>query len=228
MKVRLLVATACAVVGMSLGGAAPASAATKCSGKGAKGILASSSARIYSLPSGGERKIYACLYSQNKRRFLGWEDECQQMTAASQFILAGPYVGYVETTCGLVSGDQDVVVRNIKTNKVKHAGGAVRFVGEAPGNEQSSYITDLVMSRTGSVAWIGEHDAESDGVGNGSGDQRQVRMLFEGSAIAGGDVVDEGLGIQPGTLALGPQQKDGFSWLYWQFGDQPRRAELKK
>ena len=86
MKVRLLV-TACAVVGATLAGAAPASAASKCSGKGAKGILSSASARVYSLPSGGERKIYACLYSQNKRRFLGWEDECQNMTAASRFIL---------------------------------------------------------------------------------------------------------------------------------------------
>lgn len=222
MKVRLLVATACAVVGMSLGGAAPASAATKCSGKGAKGIVSSGTARVFSLPSGGERKIYACLYSQNKKRFLGWDDECQNMTAASGFLLAGPYVGYTTTTCGLVSGDMSVVVRNIKTNKVKHGSSAVTNDG-GPADEPSTYVTDLVMTKTGSIGWIGEFDLKSDGVGN-EGDNRQVRVLFEG----GGSVVQEGLGIFPGSLALGPQQKEGFSWLYWSFGDAPQRYELKK
>ncbi|HEX2127535.1 MAG TPA: hypothetical protein VHF45_13370, partial [Thermoleophilaceae bacterium] len=165
MKVRLLVAACAVAVSMALP-AAPASAASKCSGKNARGILSSGSARVFSLPSGGERKIYACLYSQNKRRFLGWEDECQNMTAASQFVLSGPYVGYVETTCGLVSGSQSVVVRNIKTKAVKYSGGAVRIVDGGEDEEPSTYITDLVMSRTGSVAWIGEYDAASDGVGN--------------------------------------------------------------
>jgi hypothetical protein len=227
MKVRLLVA-ACAVVGAAFAGAAPASAASKCSGKGAQGILSSGNARVFSLPSGGERKIYACLFSQNKRRFLGWEDECQNMTAASQFILSGPYVGYVETTCGLVSGDQVVVVRDIKANKVKYRGGAVRIVDGGSDEEPSTYVTDLAMSRTGSVAWIGEYDAASDGVGSGTGDRRQVRMLFEGSAVAGGDVVEDNLAIAPGSLALGPQNKDGFSWLYFQVGDQPRTAKLQR
>jgi hypothetical protein len=225
MKVRLLVA-GCAVAGACLVPAAPASAATKCSGKGAKGIASTSSARVFSLPYKGERKIYACLLSQNKRRFLGWEGECQDMTAASNFLLSGPYVGYVETSCALVSGDQRVVVRNIKTNKVKHSGSAVTLDG-GPADEPSSYVTDLAMSKSGSVGWIGEFDLGSDGMGN-NGDQRQVRMLYEGVATAGGSVVDEGLAIVPGSLALGPQGNGGFGYLYWQFGDQPRTAKLPK
>lgn len=224
MRVRLLL-TACAVVGATFAGAAPASAASKCSGKGAQGILSSGSARIFSLPSGGERKIYACLFSQNKRRFLGWVGECQDTTAASRFILSGPYVGYVETTCALVSGDERVVVRNVKTNKVKHSGSAVTHDG-GPADEPSSFVTDLAMSRTGSIAWIGEFDLGSDGMGN-AGDSRQVRVLYDGVA-GSASVLEEGLGIVPDSLALGAQGKEGFGWLYWQVGNQPRVGKLPK
>jgi hypothetical protein len=181
---------------------------------------------VFSLPSGGERKIYACLFSQNRRRFLGWQSECFNSTAAGDFILSGPYVGYVETTCGLVAGQDRVVVRNIRTNKVKYAANAVT-IPEGAAGDSSTEVTDLAMSRTGSVAWIGEYDAESDGLDD-PGDRRQVRVLFKGSAVAGGDVVDDGLAIVPGSLALGPQNKDGFGWLYWQFGDAPRQAKLQK
>jgi hypothetical protein len=220
-----LLVAACAAVGVWLVPAAPASAATKCSGKGAKGIVSTSSARVYSLPSKGERKIYACLLSQNKRRFLGWEDECQDMTAASAFLLSGPYVGYVETSCSLVSGDQRVVVLNIKTNKIKHEAPAVTNES-GPADDPSSYVTDLVMSRSGSVGWIGEYDKGSDGVGN-EGDSRQVRVLYDGASGLE-TLLHADINIVPGSLALGPQGNGGFGYLYWQVGDQPRVGKLPK
>ncbi|HEX8648292.1 MAG TPA: hypothetical protein VF715_15470 [Thermoleophilaceae bacterium] len=223
MKVRLLL-TAFAVAGlMAVLPAAPAAAASKCSGKGAKGIISTSSARVFTLPASGgqERKAYACLYSQNKRRFLGWIQECQNMTAASGFVLSGKLVGYVETVCGLIAGDQSVVVRDIKTGKiVRSANGASGT--SAPNEESSTYVTDMAMNRDGGVVWIGEFDANSGGV-NGPGDNRQV-WAMPGSTP---QLMESSLEIVPGTLALGPTTSQGFNWFYWQSGSQARAGKLE-
>lgn len=222
MKVRLLW-TACAVAGlMAALPAAPAAAASKCSGKGAKGVVSTASARVFTLPASGgqERKAYACLYSQNKRRFLGWIQECQDMTAASGFVLSGKLVGYVETTCGLVSGHMSVVVRDIKTGKVvRSASGASGT--EAPNEEASTYVLDLAMTRGGGIVWIGEFDADSGGV-NGAGDSRQV-WAMPGKTP---QLLDSSLDIVADSLALGPTTNQGFNWVYWQVGSQARAAKL--
>lgn len=221
MRVRLLL-TACAVAGAALVPAAPAPAAARCSGKGAKGIVSTASARVFTLPASGgqEKKAYACLYSQNKRRYLGWIQECQNDTAASGFVLSGRLVGYVETTCGLVSGRERVVVRDIKTNKVKYSASAASGT-EAQNEEASTFVNDLAMSRTGSLVWIGEFDADSGGL-DGPGDSRQVWTVSAGGA----EMVESGLDIDPFSLALGPRTKDGFSWFYYQRGGQPRAGKL--
>jgi hypothetical protein len=220
MKVRLLM-TACAVAGATFAGAAPASAASKCSGKGAKTLVATPSARVYTLPAAGnERKAYACVYSQNKRRFLGWIQECHNDTAASGFILSGKLVGYVETTCGLIAGSDTVIVRDIKTNEVVRAARAAEGT-EAQDEEATTSVTDLVMNRKGKVAWIGEFDADSGGLG-GAGDARQVWAMGGSSP----QMLESSLDVVPGSLALGPTTKDGFNWLYWQVGSQARAGKL--
>ncbi|MDQ3934374.1 MAG: hypothetical protein M3340_07045 [Actinomycetota bacterium] len=212
---------------LALAWATPAEAAPRCSGKGARGLASTSSARVFTLPAGGDEKVYACLFSQNKRRRLGTLRNCGDDLATSQFTLRGRYVGYVETSCGLASGTDWVVVRDIRTGGVRYrAFGAAN--AEAPsGTEPSITVHELEMSRSGSVVWIGDYDHDSDGVG-GANDRRQVRMMFNGYAQANGDVADEGLGITVGSLALGPQNQQGFSWAYWQVGDQPRTAKLQR
>ncbi len=201
--------------------ATPASAASRCSGKGSKGIVSTGSARVFTLPAGGnERKAYACLYSQNKRRYLGWIQECQNDIAASGFLLSGRYVGYVQTTCGLVSGRDTVVVRDIKTGKVVRSAGAASGT-EAPDGEASTYVTDLAMNRNGQVVWIGEFDADGGGV-NGPGDGRQV-WAMPGKTP---QLVESSLDIVAGSLALGPTTSQGFNWFYWQVGTQSRAAKL--
>jgi hypothetical protein len=179
---------------------------------------------VFSLPSGGERKIYACLFSQNRRRFLGWLQECHNTTEATGFALRGRYVGYVERSCDLQTGTDLVLVRDIRTNDVKYQ--ALGATGPETLADSTITVLDLAISLTGSVVWIGEYDAESDG-GQGANDRRQVRMMFKGYAQTHGDVVDEGFGIVPGSLALGPRTAAGFSWAYWQFGDQARTARLQ-
>jgi hypothetical protein len=75
-----------------------------------------------------------------------------------------------------------------------------------------------VMSRTGSVAWTGVWDANSGGLEAPSpNDDRQVRKLEPG-APAGGTLLDSGLDIESGSLALSARTRAGFSWLYWRKG----------
>lgn len=212
---------------LALVSAAPAQAAPKCSGKGARGLLSSSSARVFTLPAGGEENVYACIFSQNKRRRLGTLRDCRDDLSVGLFLLRGRYVGYVETSCSLVAGTDWVVVRDIKTGKVKYRAYGAANPETAPSAEPNITVRDLAMSRTGSVVWIGDYDADAGGLGDPD-DRRQVRMMFAGYAQANGDVVDEGFGIAPGSLALGPQNQQGFSWAYWQHGDQARTAKLQR
>ena len=204
--------------------AAPAPAASKCSGKGAQGLASTASARVFSLPSGGERKIYACLFSQNKRRFLGWEEECQNQTAAREFRLVGPYVGYVEYSCGLIAGSDIVVVRNIKTNKVVHSGSAATGT-EDPGQEATTTVTALELAATASVVWIGEFDADGNGIGNTPNDSRQVRKLeTSGDTV---ETVDSGTDIDPDSLALG-RRKGTSNPFYWTKGGTAFKSQLSE
>ncbi|HEX8054486.1 MAG TPA: hypothetical protein VF517_15975 [Thermoleophilaceae bacterium] len=224
MKVRLLL-TVCAVAGAIVAlPAAPASAASKCSGKGAQGLASSGSSRVFSLPSKGERKIYACLYSQNKRRFLGWFQECQNMTAAREFRLVGPYVAYVEYSCGLIAGNDSVVVLNIKTGKVVHSAAAATGT-EAPGGEATTTVTGLELAATASVVWIADFDADSGGLGNNAQDDRQVRKFETGEA--GPVTVDSGLTIDPESLSLA-KRYGTTNRFYWMKGGSPFTALLSE
>jgi hypothetical protein len=202
---------AVAGVGMLLP-AAPASAAAKCSGKGAQGVASTSSARVFTLPAAGnERKLYACLFSQNKKRYLGWVQECHNDIAAREPRLAGPWVAYVEYTCDLVSGRDSVVVMNIKTGKRRFDVSAASGT-EDENSEASTTVTDLELSSAGSVAWIGEFDADNGGgIGNSPNDNRFVGKA-DGAGIAS---VDSGTAIEPDSLALGRRNSKGnpFYWM---------------
>jgi hypothetical protein len=197
--------------------------ASKCTGKGAKTIAAAAGRFVFTLPAaGGERKVYACLVSKNKRTFLGWYQECQNQTAVSTFRFAGALLAYVETTCGLVSGDDRVVKRRLDTGEVVRYGSAATGT-TSPGSESTTTVTDLEIAATGNMVWIGEFDADgSGGIGNVPGDDRQVRK-FDGAESA--VTVDSGIGIEPGSLALGRYQ--GYNRFFWMKSGLPFSAVFK-
>jgi hypothetical protein len=220
-----MVLPAIAVAVAALVAPTPASAASKCSGKGAQGLASTSSARVFSLPSGGERKVYVCLFSQNKRRFLGWLQECQNQVAAREFRLVGPYVAYVEYRCGLIAGSDIVVVRNIKTNKIVHSASGATGT-EDQNQEATTTVTGLELAATASVVWIGEFDADSGGgIGNSPNDSRQVWKI-ETSADSSA-MVDQGNDIDPDSLALG-RRKGTANPFYWTKGGTAFRAQLSE
>ena len=209
-----------AAAALVLVSSAPASAQgrARCTARGAETIVATKSARVFAVQIRGtnEARIYGCLYSRNRRWSVGVENECQGATQASGFILNGRYLAYVESFCDLDTASDHVVVKDLRTGAVKFrapaAGGAFAAEGEP-----STRVTDLALARTGSVAWIGEWDADSNRAIGGPPDNRQVLKLEVGSP-PGGTVLAEGADIEPGSLGLSARTSAGVSRLYWTKG----------
>jgi hypothetical protein len=211
-----VVSIALAALTVALFLAAPEAGARKrapCTARHDKTVLATDRSRVFTVPAHGERVAYACLYKKNRRRRLGLIGECQNETQASDFRLGGPYVGYEDTVCGLVAGSTLVKVLNLKTGRVKYS--APGATGTASPSEEASFgVSDFEMKANGSIVWIGSFDQDSNGVDDPATDSRQVRKLEPGSP-AGGAVVDSGLGIAEGSLALSSSSGEATPF-YWQ------------
>src|SRR3954470_8184324 len=126
MPNRALITTV--VAGLALGvAAAPANAAKKpkllpnCAAKKSKTIAQSAEGRIYRVGT----TAFACSFKANKRFELGDTDECQNQTEVGDFRFGKGIVGYIAGGCGLVSGTESVVVRNLKTGKIVNSGSPV-------------------------------------------------------------------------------------------------------
>jgi hypothetical protein len=225
MRTRLV------VIGALLGALtlAPAAEArhaerTKCTARNAHTILKTETGRIFSTPLGNTAaRVYGCLYSQNRRHFLGIDGDCDPGRAVSNLILIGRYVGYVETNCNIDASDDYVVVKDLRTGRDKWR--VISATGQAPDAEPSTLVSDLAMSRTGSIAWIADWDANSGSSTPHPNDDRQVRKLEPG-APEGGTLLDSGLDIEQRSLGLGSRTSGGYSWIYWTKGGSPFAAKL--
>jgi hypothetical protein len=217
MSARSLAAVTIATGALLLASAVPASGQSRgrCDARGAETILATKSARVFAVQIRGtnEARIYGCLYSRNRRWSLGVESECQGATQVSGFILAGRFLAYVESFCDLDTASDYVVVKDLRTGQDRFrapaAGGAFASEGDP-----STRVSDLALSRTGSVAWIGEWDANSNRAIGDPNDNRQVLKLEVGSP-PGGTVLAEGVDIEPGSLGLSARTSAGVSRVYW-------------
>jgi hypothetical protein len=87
-------------------------------------------------------------------------------------------------------------------------GTAARRRSKATGNSPSAIVSDLVLSKSGSFAWIGSGPA-----GN------EVHRFDVGDA--GDTVVDSGPDVQAGSLAL------AGSTIHWTKADKPASAPIK-
>jgi hypothetical protein len=174
-------------------------------------------ARVYQLGT----NIYACRNKKNRRVLLG-SDECQNDTAASNFDLKGKFVGWVATSCGLVSGRDQIRVNNLDTGQTLYsASAATRISGVSGGQETNTFVTGYVMKENGSVAWIGTYGDDTTTTVDSPADEVQVRRLQPGSA-AGGDIVDQGQSVVLDSIALATDE-GGF---YYRKGTTPLFAPL--
>jgi hypothetical protein len=174
----------------------------RCTRSGARTILDAGGKRVFSLPaSGGDRRVYGCLNSQNRPRFLGWQKVCRNGPGVSGFRFAGALLAYVEQTCGAQAGRANVVVRDVRRNTV------TQRVPGATG--ATSAVSALEISATGGLVWAG------------AGDGFQVWKADPGKQPT---LVDSGPGIEPASLALG--RYEGFNRLYWLKDGAPSTAVL--
>ena len=217
---------AAAVAGVvALAPPANAQSGSKCTARGSKTVLQTGSVRIYTTRLGDSAaRVYGCLYSQNRRRFLGIEGDCDPGPTVSGLTVRGRYVALVESFCNIDSSDDYVVVRDLRTGAVKHR--AVGAAGTpADTGEPSTLVRELVLSSTGSVAWIADWKAVSGSSTAHPNDDRQVRKLEPGSP-EGGTLLDSGLGIERRSLALGSRTSAGYARLYWTKDGAPATARL--
>ncbi|HVF79982.1 MAG TPA: hypothetical protein VNA28_16940 [Solirubrobacteraceae bacterium] len=198
-----LVATA-----MLAGAAGPASGAAKvtCSTKGTT-IAAGTGARVFIVKSGATRRVYGCSTSARKLRTLGRAEG--EGVVAKTLTVNGPRVAYALRACGETGCQQSVLVRDLKTGK------SVSAALSAPGDVEQE-VSDILLSRTGTVAWIAEERSEA-----GAATARYVSSRKPG-AFTGIPVVPHatGLDIAAGSLAL------AGNTLYWTQGAVPRAAAI--
>jgi hypothetical protein len=202
--------------------AAPASAATKCTARKAETVQQTATARIFATPLGNTAaRLYGCLYSRNRNYLIGIDGDCQPGPAVDRVTLRGRYVAYVESFCNLDASDDYVVVKDLRTGRNKYR--AISATGRSDG-EPSTLVSDLVLSPTGSVAWIADWQAQSGGTPDPN-DDRQVRKLEPG-APEGGTLLDSGLTIEARSLAIGSRTSAGYSRIYWTKADAAASAKL--
>lgn len=226
MKRRLLITAWLAALMLVPAGTAQARHAerTKCTARNAHTILKTETARIFSTPFGdGDARVYGCLYSKNRRYLLGEDSDCDPGPVVSRLVLRGRYVAFVQTFCNIDQSDDYVMVVDLRNGRGKWR--AIASTGQAPDAASSTLVTDLVLSPTGSVAWIADWDANSGSSTPHPNDDRQVRKLEPG-APEGGMLLDSGLTIEPRSLGMGSRTSGGYSWIYWTKGDSPFAAKL--
>jgi hypothetical protein len=209
-----------AIIALCAVAPAPAAAAKnppRCALKGSKALLANKDARVYQRSS--DNLVFACLYKKNRRAKLGSATSCDTGSGAADYRLAGNYVAWVRSECGLDDTLSYIAVTDMTTGKVVQAAQAATPAG-SDGTGPNSAISDLVVNDKGSVAWIGSYEGHGP-TAPAPDDRRQVRKLEPGSP-EGGTLVDSGPDIVEGSLGL-TRTGAGF---YYRKGATPKFAAL--
>jgi hypothetical protein len=114
--------------------------------------------------------------------------------SVGRFVLAGDFVGYIETQFGVDSGTTTLVVVDVASRRTLHEIAAGHYVDA--GFVFSEGVTDFVVSNRGSVAWITERGRRGF---RGSLEERTVQVVGP-TGIA--TVADASTAIEPTSLRL--------------------------
>lgn len=184
----------------------------RCSLSGSKTLLQTKDARVFYRTDvkRGTTTEYACMFARNKRFTLasGDSEAGGSGDTASLETLSGSWVAFArghfdDSTRydpSFQGFPQSAVGINLST-------GAQLAFPAVSGGPTASTVSDLVLGKNGSFAWIGA-----------GGGRTEVHRLTAGQ---GSDaVLDSGAGIQAGSLAL------GGGTLYWMKGGSVFTAPL--
>ena len=224
-KTASVVLAAALVAGAALAPASAPAAKKKqlpgCAAKKSTTLAANKDGRVYSVGF----NAYACGYKTNKRFLLGDTSECQNQTEADDFRLGDGVLGYMETSCGLVSGNSTIRVISLKTGKTKYAGSPVDATWS--GGEYSTDFGSWEMKRNGSIAWIGHFGGFVTTPTSGPPPAEEFQVWKND---ANGEAkLDSGPNIVRDSLALGSEADldTGLSPIYWLKGSTPVKGALK-
>lgn len=211
---RVALGAACALLlAASFASSAPAIgvSSSKCQPVGSKTLVRDAHARVYSLPTRGsdfERdpesvRVFGCLFGTGRSSLLGKTIEglingSAGTINAEALAVATPFAAYSTTRLGIDFNDVSVEVRNLRTGAV--------FTVQRPipvfRVEQVSLVTDIVVTSTGTAAWIGQGRSLA-----GGGRRTTVSLAPPGQTAT---LLDEGSSVDPHSLGLHGNQ---LTWL---------------
>jgi hypothetical protein len=181
-----------------------------CSLTGSKTLLQTKDARVFYRTSRGTTTEYACMFARNRRFALasGDSEAGGSGDTASLETLSGSWVAFARGRFddstrydpSFQGFPESAVGINLST-------GAQLAFPAVSGSAASSTVSDLVLGKNGSFAWIGS-----------GGGRTEVHRLKAGEGADA--VLDSGPGIQAGSLAL------GGGALYWMKGGSVLTAPL--
>jgi hypothetical protein len=193
-----------------------------CVPKKSKTLAASAEARVYSIGT----TAYACRFGARTSFLLGDTKECQNQTEVGDFRLGKGVLGYETSSCGLVSGQGEILVLDLRTGRTKWSGSPVDQTWS--GGESSTSIEAWEMKRNGSIAWIGRNSGFVTTPGGGPAPANDLIQVWKNER---GKVtkLDEGPDIATGSLALGSlsNRSTGAAPIYWRNGATAMSATLR-
>jgi hypothetical protein len=194
MRLLLALLALCALL------APPADAKTKkrhCPTRG-RTLAADSRARVWEVRRGDELSLYACLRRTGRVRRLTYGD-----IDYSSVRLAAPYVAYDDVEDGSGGVFEFIERVDLRTGREKQVAELGTLFGEG------SQLGDLVVARSGAVAWTAVKDENGTSVEKYDAD--------------GAGTLDPGPDVDPGSLALTASGKR----VYWTRGGVPQSAPLR-
>jgi hypothetical protein len=210
VRIVLLAGLSTALLGVP---AAPSHAAAPlCRPAAAKALVSSTEGTVYKV---GRRRAairyVACHGRRTKPLRLGGSD-CFNADEPSQFIIAGRWLAYVNTTCDTVSGSDTVIVVDLRTRKRRYQATATSTPAAAA--DVYAGVERLLVVRTGDAAWIASYvPAQAQ--------PRVYEVRRSTPTRSESALLDAGTDVLPDSLAVSP------GLVYWTRGAVPRSAPLR-
>jgi hypothetical protein len=152
--------------------------------------------------------VYGCAGRAGRRYRLGTSRFCNNADQIGPVALSGSLAAYGVRTCGVDTGEAQVVVRRLADDKLLRSAAATSHV---PGAESYASVGSVVVRSDGAVAWIGSARSII-----GQGAVVEVHRLDRRGAA----ILDQGGGIATGSLRL------QGSRLNWTTSGQRRSSTL--
>lgn len=171
---------------------------SKCRPVGSKTIAIEARARVYSLPLRGKRaeqnpedvRVLGCLFNTGHALPLGTTrgnlgDFKPSAGAVNPKVAAAtaPFAAYSTESFGIDFNQTWVIVRNLNTGEVLQTANASPKIGVEP----ESFVTDMVVTNSGKVAWISQGGSLAGGHRGGevalSAPSQPTEVLEEGDGI---------------------------------------------